>query len=458
MDGGYFEEQPEVLTMPHSLNMEIDVIGCLMSDASNFDRVASKLTSEDFYSPQHQVIFDAIEKMSSERLPIDAVCIRQWLMDKNLLAQAGGDECLGNILATSTPYNVNLEAYAGQVKYFSVCRELIKTCNAISTTAYQHQGAPLNQILDAAESSIYAIKDAISQRTDGTFPKLAKQVAMETATKIEARGGDGVAAGLTTGFPVLDEVTLGLHPKELVIVGGVPSMGKTTFAMNMVENAFKAGIEGAGVVFSMEMGENAIMEKMFASLGRITSHNMRKGDMEQHHWNGVTVACVEIAKWNLYLDESSGLTIPEVRARCRRLAKKHGKLSVIMVDYLQLMKPAKKHFSREREVAEISNGLKALAKEMNCPVIALSQLSRDIGKRPNKRPVMSDLRDSGSIEQDADLIMFVYRDEKYNPESTDKGMAEIIIAKQRNGETGTVMLNCDLSKSAFRHLENGRRH
>ncbi len=235
-------------------------------------------------------------------------------------------------------------------------------------------------------------------------------------------------------------------------------MGKTTFAMNVVENAFKAGIEGAGVVFSMEMGENAIMEKMFASLGSITSHNMRKGDMEQHHWNGITVACVEIAKWNLYLDESSGLTIPEVRARCRRLAKKHGKLSVVMVDYLQLMKPAKKHFSREREVAEISNGLKALAKEMNCPVIALSQLSRDIGKRPNKRPVMSDLRDSGSIEQDADLIMFVYRDEKYNPESPDKGMAEIIIAKQRNGETGTVMLNCDLSRSAFRHVENGRRH
>ena len=458
MDGGYFEEQPEVLTMPHSLSREVDVLGCLMSDAENFDRVGSILSEDDFYHPQHRVIFRAIETMASERLPIDAILLIQWMTNKQIIDDIGGDSLIREIFGAATPYNVNLEAYARQIKYFSVCRALITTCNTISDTAYQHKGAPLNEILDAAESSIYAIKDAISERSEGSFPKLAKKIAMETVTKIESRGGVGSVTGLTTGFPILDEMTLGLHQKELIIVGGVPSMGKTTFAMNMVENAFKAGIDGAGVVFSMEMGENAIMEKMFASLGRITGHNLRKGDMEDSHWSGVTVACIEIAKWNLYLDESSGLTIPEVRARCRRLAKKHGKLSVVMVDYLQLMKPAKKHFSREREVAEISNGLKALAKEMNCPVIALSQLSRDIGKRPNKRPVMSDLRDSGSIEQDADLIMFVYRDEKYNLESPDKGMAEIIIAKQRNGETGTVMLNCDLARSAFRHLENGRRH
>lgn len=457
MDGGFFEEQVEVLTLPHSLNMEVDVIGCLMSDSANFDRIASKLTSEDFYHPQHQVIFDAIEKMASDRLPIDAGLVVQWLHDNNALDKAGGEKYLEQIISSSTPYNVNLEVYAERVKYFSVCRQLIKTCNDISTNAYKHQGAPLNQLLDMAESSIYAIKDSIHQRTDATFPKLAKQIALETSEKIDSRIGVGQVTGLTTGFSCLDEMTLGLHKKELIIVGGVPSMGKTTFAMNMVENAFKAGIEGAGVVFSMEMGESAIMEKMFASLGKITSHSMRKGDMEHYHWNGITAACVEIAKWNLYLDESSGLTIPELRARCRRLAKKHGKLSIVMVDYLQLMKPAKKHFSREREVAEISNGLKALAKEMDCPVIALSQLSRDIGKRPNKRPVMSDLRDSGSIEQDADLILFVYRDEKYNPDSLDKGMAEIIIAKQRNGETGTVMLSCDLARSSFGHIENGRR-
>ena len=453
-----FEGQQEVIAMPHSLSREVDVLGCLMSDVENFDRVGSILSEDDFYHPHHRVIYRAIETMAGERLPIDVILLIQWMTNKQIISEIGGDLPIREIYGSATPYNPNLEAYARQIKYFSVCRALITTCNTISDTAYQHKGAPLNEILDAAESSIYAIKDAINQKSEGTFPRLVKEVAMETATRIEARKGQKSTTGLSTGFPVLNELTLGLQPKELIIIGGVPSMGKTTFAMNLVENAFKAGVDGAGVVFSMEMGENAIMEKMFASLGRINGHNMRKGDMEQHHWNGVTVACVEIAKWNLYLDESSGLTIPEVRARCRRLAKKHGKLSVVMVDYLQLMKPAKKHFSREREVAEISNGLKALAKEMNCPVIALSQLSRDIGKRPNKRPVMSDLRDSGSIEQDADLIMFVYRDEKYNLESPDKGMAEIIIAKQRNGETGTVMLNCDLARSAFRHLENGRRH
>lgn len=458
MDGGYFEEQPVVLTMPHSLSREVDVLGCLMSDVENFDRVSSILSEDDFYHPQHRVIFRSIETMASERLPIDAILLIQWMTNKQIIDDIGGDSLIREIYGAATPYNVNLEAYARQIKYFSVCRALITTCNTISDTAYQHKGAPLNEILDAAESSIYAIKDAINQKSEGTFPRLVKDVAMETATRIEARKGQKSTTGLSTGYPILNELTLGLQPKELVIIGGVPSMGKTTFAMNIVENAFKAGVEGAGVVFSMEMGDNAIMEKMFASLGRINGHNLRKGDMEDSHWDGVTAACVQMTKWNLYLDESSGLTIPEVRARCRRLAKKHGKLSIVMVDYLQLMKPAKKHFSREREVAEISNGLKALAKEMNCPVVALSQLSRDIGKRPNKRPVMSDLRDSGSIEQDADLIMFVYRDEKYNLESPDKGMAEIIIAKQRNGETGTVMLNCDLARSAFRHLENGRRH
>jgi replicative DNA helicase len=456
MDNFNFDEQSELLVMPHSLNMEVDVLGCLMSDAENFERIASKLKSDDFYSPKHKVIFDAIQKMSSDKMVIDVVCVRQWLLDNNALSDAGGDDCLNHIVVSSTPYNVNLEVYAAKVKYFAICRELIKTCNDISTSAYQHQGAPLNEILDAAESSIYAIKDSISQQTQSTLPRLVKTVASETLDKIHARTGCGEVTGLTTGFKALDDITLGLHPKELVIVGGVPSMGKTTFAMNIIENTFKAGVDGAGVVFSMEMGDTSIMEKMFSSIGQVNSHNMRKGDMEQHHWNGVTVACFELSKWNLYLDDSSGLTIPEVRARCRRIAKKHGKLSVIMVDYLQLMKPAKKHFSREREVAEISNGLKSLAKEMNCPVIALSQLSRDIGKRPNKRPVMSDLRDSGSIEQDADLIMFVYRDEKYNPDSPDKGMAEIIIAKQRNGETGHVMLSCDLSRSAFRNLENYR--
>lgn len=458
MDGGYFEEQPVVLTMPHSLSREVDVLGCLMSDVENFDRVSSILSEDDFYHPQHRVIFRSIETMASERLPIDAILLIQWMTNKQIIDDIGGDSLIREIYGAATPYNVNLEAYARQIKYFSVCRALITTCNTISDTAYQHKGAPLNEILDAAESSIYAIKDAISQKTEGSFPRLVKQVAYETAQRIEARGGKSEVTGVSTGYPIIDELTLGLQPKELVIIGGVPSMGKTTFAMNIIENAFKSGVDGAGVVFSMEMGDNAIMEKMFASLGRINSHNLRKGDMEQIHWNGITAACATLTNWSLYLDESTGLTIPEVRARCRRLAKKHGKLSVVMVDYLQLMKPAKKHFSREREVAEISNGLKALAKEMNCPVIALSQLSRDIGKRPNKRPVMSDLRDSGSIEQDADLIMFVYRDEKYNLESPDKGMAEIIIAKQRNGETGTVMLNCDLARSAFRHLENGRRH
>lgn len=459
MDGGnYYEDTQEVLTLPNSINMEIDVIGCLMADSENFDRIASVLVADDFYHPQHKIIFDAISTMANSRLPIDVACVIQWLKDNH---SAENNRCVNTVMDifnSSLPYNVNLEVYAQRVKYFSVCRALITACKDISNEAYQHKGRPLSELLDAAESSIYAIKDAVNSNSNTTAPRLVREIALETSTRIEARAGESSVTGISTGYGVLDELTLGLQPKELVIVGGVPSMGKTTFAMNMVENAFKAGVDGAGIVFSMEMGDNAIMEKMFASLGKIDSHNLRKGDMDEVHWKGVTVACATITKWPLYIDESTGLTIPELRARARRIAKKHGKLSVIMVDYLQLMKPSKKHFSREREVAEISNGLKAIAKEMNCPVIALSQLSRDIGKRPNKRPVMSDLRDSGAIEQDADLIMFVYRDEKYNPESLDKGMAEIIIAKQRSGETGTAMLGCNLSRSRFTHLENGRRH
>ena len=242
-----------------------------------------------------------------------------------------------------------------------------------------------------------------------------------------------------------------------MIIAGCPSMGKSTFAFNIAENAMRSQVKNgdtksAGIIFSMEMSDNALVEKTIASLGKVQSHNLRKGDVQDSDWPKITSAVSEFANWPFYIDDTSAITITEIRAKARRIKKKHGAISFVVVDYLQLMGSTEKGFSRENEVATISRSLKALAKELNCPVVALAQLNRGIAARANKRPVMSDLRESGQIEQDADLMMFVYRDEYYNAESEDKGIAEIIVAKQRNGAVGTVRLATDLARSKFLNL------
>lgn len=448
----------ENTVLPHSLTLEQAIIAGLMSDTEFdiFDDVAAIVTAKDFYAKKHSLLFSTIYDLFKSGSPADALSVFEKLKNSDMLERIGGEAYLMQILRDSPATTVNVLHYAQKVKYFAVCRDLIKTCNDVIENTKEHQSRPLSEILDFAESRIFQTKDALDLKSGE--PKLIREVSKKVVNDIEQRfENGGEITGLTTGFYDLDELTLGLQKKELVIIAGCPSMGKSTFAFNIAENAMIKQIEkgdahSAGIIFSMEMSDNALVEKTIASIGKVQSHNMRKGDIQDSDWPKITSAISKFADWPFYIDDTSAITITEIRAKARRIKKKHGAISFVIVDYLQLMGSTEKGFSRENEVATISRSLKALAKELDCPVVALAQLNRGIAARANKRPVMSDLRESGQIEQDADLILFVYRDEYYNMDSPDKGTAEIIAAKQRNGAVGTVRLGTDLSRSKFLNL------
>lgn len=448
----------ENTVLPHSLTLEQAIIAGLMSDTEFeiFDDVANIVTAKDFYAKKHGLLFSTIYELFKSGSPADALSVFEKLKSSDMLDSIGGESYLEQILRDSPATIANILHYAKKVKYFSVCRGLIKTCHEVIENTKEHQGRPLSEILDFAETRIFQTKDALDLKSGE--PKLIRDVCKNVVTDIEQRfANGGEITGLTTGFYDLDELTLGLQKKELVIIAGCPSMGKSTFAFNIAENAMIKQIEkgdamSAGIIFSMEMSDNALVEKTIASIGKVQSHNMRKGDIQDDDWPKITSAISKFSGWPFYIDDTSAITITEIRAKARRIKKKHGAISFVIVDYLQLMGSTEKGFSRENEVATISRSLKALAKELDCPVVALAQLNRGIAARANKRPVMSDLRESGQIEQDADLIMLVYRDEYYNIDSTDKGTAEIIVAKQRNGAVGTVRLGTDLSRSKFLNL------
>lgn len=448
----------ENTVLPHSLTLEQAIIAGLMSDTEFeiFDDVSATVTATDFYAKKHSLLFSTIYDLFKSGSPADALSVFEKLKNSDMLERIGGEAYLMQILRDSPATTANILHYAKKVKYFSVCRDLIKTCHEVIENTKEHQGRPLSEILDFAETRIFQTKDALDLKSGE--PKLIRDVCKNVVTDIEQRfANGGEITGLTTGFYDLDELTLGLQKKELVIIAGCPSMGKSTFAFNIAENAMIKQIEkgdamSAGIIFSMEMSDNALVEKTIASIGKVQSHNMRKGDIQDDDWPKITSAISKFSGWPFYIDDTSAITITEIRAKARRIKKKHGAISFVIVDYLQLMGSTEKGFSRENEVATISRSLKALAKELDCPVVALAQLNRGIAARANKRPVMSDLRESGQIEQDADLIMLVYRDEYYNIDSTDKGTAEIIVAKQRNGAVGTVRLGTDLSRSKFLNL------
>lgn len=448
----------ENTVLPHSLTLEQAIIAGLMSDTEFeiFDDVAAMVTAKDFYAKKHGLLFSTIYDLFKSGSPADALSVFEKLKNGDMLERIGGEAYLMQILRDSPATIANILHYAQKIKYFSVCRDLIKTCHEVIENTKEHQGRPLSEILDFAESRIFQTKDALDLKSGE--PKLIREVSKKVVNDIEQRfENGGEITGLTTGFYDLDELTLGLQKKELVIIAGCPSMGKSTFAFNIAENAMIKQIEkgdamSAGIIFSMEMSDNALVEKTIASIGKVQSHNMRKGDIQDDDWPKITSAISKFSGWPFYIDDTSAITITEIRAKARRIKKKHGAISFVIVDYLQLMGSTEKGFSRENEVATISRSLKALAKELDCPVVALAQLNRGIAARANKRPVMSDLRESGQIEQDADLIMLVYRDEYYNIDSTDKGTAEIIVAKQRNGAVGTVRLGTDLSRSKFLNL------
>ena len=423
---------PALKAPPHSVPAEQAVLGGLMIDNEAWNLVADRVAEEDFYRQDHRLIFRAIAAQAEAGQPFDAVTLAQWLERQDALEEAGGLMYLGE-LVRSTPTSANITAYADIVRENSVLRQLVRVGTDIANAAYQPQGRSKEELLDYAEQQVFRIAEHGRQARQG-FASI-KDLLVKTVDRIEELyHREDPITGVPTGFTDIDEMTAGLQPSDLIIIAGRPSMGKTTFAMNIAENAaIKHGVPVA--VFSMEMPGEQLAMRMMSSLGRIDQHKVRTGKLEDEDWPRLTSAVSILSNAPLFIDDTPALTPIELRARARRLKREHD-LGLIVIDYLQLMQAPSSGENRATEISEISRALKALAKELNVPVVALSQLNRSLEQRPNKRPVMSDLRESGAIEQDADVIIFIYRDEVYNEDSPDKGTAEIIIGKQRNGPIG----------------------
>ncbi|AWB67230.1 replicative DNA helicase [Saccharobesus litoralis] len=443
----------DIKAAPHSLEAEQSVIGGLLLDNDTWDQVAERVVAQDFFNRSNRLVFERMAALVEAGKPIDLITLSESLEQEKVLEDIGGFAYLAEI-ADNTPSAANITAYADIVRERAVVRELIGVANEIAEAGYDPQGRDSNELLDFAESKVFKIAEQRTNSTEG--PQNMGTVLEKTIKRIEEAmtlGKDGVT-GVTSGFTELDKLTAGFQPSDLIIVAARPSMGKTTFAMNLVENAALAQDKPV-LVFSLEMPSEQIMMRTLASLSRVNQTSVRTGTLEDEDWARIssTVSLLN-QRQNIFIDDSSGLTPTEVRSRARRVARDHGGISMIMVDYLQLMTVPALADNRTLEIAEISRSLKALAKELNVPVIALSQLNRGLEQRADKRPVNSDLRESGSIEQDADLIMFIYRDEVYNENSEFKGIGEIIIGKQRNGPLGTARLAFQGQYSRFDNLAN----
>lgn len=416
---------------PHSIEAEQAVLGGLMLDNRAWEQIADRISETDLYRKEHRLIYRSIARLEAADIPFDVVTLSEELEKTHELNDAGGLVYLGR-LAKETPSAANIRAYADIVRERSVLRQLIETGTDIAGNAYNPEGRDSKVLLDEAERNIFKIAEQGSRVGNGFVD--IKRLLTNTVEKIdELFGLDGHITGVPTGFHEFDKMTTGLQEGDLVIVAGRPSMGKTTFAMNIAENA-AIGENIPVAIFSMEMPGESLTMRMISSLGRINQQNLRTGDLSDDDWPRITSAVSLLSDKKVFIDDSAALSVSEVRARARRLKREHG-LGLIVIDYLQLMQGSGGE-NRATEISEISRGLKALAKELSVPVIALSQLNRSLEQRPDKRPVMSDLRESGAIEQDADLIVFIYRDEVYNEDSPQKGTAEIIIGKQRNGPIG----------------------
>ncbi len=424
---------------PHSIESEQSVLGGLLLDNAAWDRIADFINADDFYRYDHRLIFQAIVKLISASRPADVITVFEALNGIGRADEVGGIAYL-NALAQNTPSAANIRRYAELVRERGVLRKLITVADEISGTAFNPQGKEVKQMLDEAESKIMAIAEEGARGKQGfqEIQPLLKQV-VERIDELYSRDNQNDITGVPTGFTDLDKMTSGLQPGDLIIVAGRPSMGKTAFSINIGEHvAIESGLPVA--VFSMEMGGTQLAMRMLGSVGRLDQHRLRTGQLNDEDWPRLTHAIQKMNDAQLYIDETPALNSMELRGRARRLSRQCGKLGLIVIDYLQLMSANTLGENRATEISEISRNLKGLAKELNCPVIALSQLNRSLEQRPNKRPVMSDLRESGAIEQDADVILFIYRDQVYNPDSQDKGTAEIIIGKQRNGPIGSVRL------------------
>lgn len=436
---------------PHSIEAEQSVLGGLMLDNRAWDNVADRMSEGDFYRNEHKAIFRVMTRLVVQNKPLDVLTVSEALREMHELEQIGGEIYLFE-LANNTPSAANITAYADIVRERSILRQLIHAASDIADNAFNSQGRSITELLDVAERSVFSISEQGS-RSGG--PINVKDYLASTMDKIDTLfHSNSAITGAATGYHDFDEMTSGLQPSDLVIIAARPSMGKTTFAMNIAEHVAIKNRQPV-LIFSMEMPGDAIVMRMLSSLCRIDQLRIRTGKLADEDWPRISSTVSMLSDTPLFIDDTAGLSPAEMRARARRLAKEHGQLGLIVVDYLQLMQVPGNNENRTAEISEISRSLKGLAKELKVPVIALSQLNRSLEQRADKRPIMSDLRESGAIEQDADLIAFIYRDEVYNENTPDKGTAEIIIAKQRNGPIGKFRLTF---MGQFTCFENFIRH
>ncbi len=422
---------------PQSVEAEQAVLGGLMLAPDAYDRVADQLNDQDFYRRDHQLIFRAIRELAEKGKPFDAVTLGEWFESMGQSELVAGGAYLIE-LASTTPSAANIVAYAEIVRDKAVLRQLIEVGTTIVNDGFQPDGRESTEILASAEQQVFAIAEAGAKgKTDFTAMNKALSEAFDVLQTRYAAGGS--VTGLPTGYTEFDEMTAGLQPTDLLILAARPAMGKTTFALNIAEHA-AIRTKKAVAVFSMEMSASQLALRLISSNGRVNAQRLRSGQLEDEDWSRVTSAIRMLKEAKIFIDDTPGLSPEALRAKARRLKREHD-LGLVVIDYLQLMSVPGNNENRATEISEISRGLKHLAKELNVPVIALSQLNRSLETRADKRPVMADLRESGAIEQDADVIVFIYRDDYYNKEnSPDKGLAEIIIGKQRNGPTGSVKL------------------
>ncbi len=439
IEPAYTTADPETRALkipPHSIEAEQSVLGGLFLDKDALIKVVERVQAEDFYRQDHRIIYKAIIDLDNDGKPFDLVTVAEWLESHQQLDEVGGLSYLA-ALAENTPSASNVGVYADIVRKRSVLRQLISATVKINETVFNPRGFSSEQILDFAEQAVFEIAEQ-ENRGRRAYQNIKDLLVSALDRVDELYRKKTPITGIATGFDDFDERTAGLQNSDLVIIAGRPSMGKTAFAINIAEHA-AIKQELSVVVFSMEMPGEQLAMRMMSSLGRVDQHKVRTGKLDDQDWPRLTSAVTLLKDKNLFIDDTPALTPVELRSRCRRIAREH-KLDLVIIDYLQLMQIPGTSENRATEISEISRSLKAMAKELKVPVVALSQLNRSLEQRPNKRPVMSDLRESGAIEQDADVIVFIYRDEVYNDDTADKNIAEIILSKQRNGPIGTVKL------------------
>ena len=439
-------EQPMMRSLPQSIEAEQSVIGAMLIDKSAIAQVLEKLKEDDFYRDGHRTIYKAVQEMFSKDIAVDLVTLLEYLKTTDMLDKAGGVTYISE-LSASVPTTANLGAYIRIVEEKSTLRRLIKASTAIIEESYSG-GKDVEKVIDSAQKKIFDIAEKKDSKEYEALSNVLERGFLEIERLFNNKGE---ITGVGSGIKALDEKTSGFQKGDMVLIAARPSMGKTTFSLNIAENA--ALKEGKSVVvFSLEMSKEQLAYKLLCSQANVDMLKLRTGNLEDDDWERIARATGPLAKAKIYIDDTAGISVMDMRSKCRKIKMEHG-IDMILIDYLQLMSGSAGSDNRQQEVSEISRSIKALAKEMECQVIALSQLSRAPEQRADHRPMLSDLRESGSIEQDADVVMFLYRDEYYNKETEEKGIGECIIAKQRNGPVGTVKMAWIGAHSKFADLD-----